>query len=195
MNYVKQKFLKALAWKNVTISKVYPAYRKWFNTTTKKPETFKLIDWVWNEEKWVDWVRTLVKWEPSFKVHKKVYDIVVKLDSPEYITVVKYDKESKTNVEMEIYWDEFTFNEVGAGKIRDIAEATVAFWRVPTKDDWTPAYDWEDTFIDQLSWVSIVFSTKNVKKPIWDKEVEFAEFTFREGKWKKVESSDDDLPF
>ena len=187
MQYVSQKFLKLLAWKSVVISKVYPAYRKWFNSKTNKPETFKLVDWVLKEEKWVDGQRVLENREPSFKDHKKVYDIVLELESEDYLKVTQYDKESQSNREVELYDKEFTFKEVWASKIRWMAEATVAFWKVPTKDDWTPAYDWEDSFIDELSWTLITFSTKNVKKKIWDKDVEFAEFTFKE--WRSTPKS------
>lgn len=180
MNYINQKLLKEFAGKNVEIKKIYPSYRKWFNSVTNQWETFKIVDGKWNEEKWVDKQRVLEQREPNFKLHKKVYDIVIGIED-------EMDIDGKLG-------KEFTVTGVGANKIKDIAETTVAFGKVPQREDGTPEYDWEDKFVDQLPWKTIIFSTKNVKKVIWDKEVEYAEFTFRDvPSVKKVE--EDDLPF
>ena len=169
----------------IQIKWISPAYRQWFNQATWKMEVFKKIDWVWHEETWAKdaegkKTRSVTKKEPSFKEHKKVYDITVK--TPEEVTIE--DKK----------WDEIIFTGLGATKIKDMAEATVAFGKVPTKDDGTPEYDREEKFLDDLIGKSIVFSTKN-KKMATDPNKEYAEFTFREGVAKKVESVDDDMPF
>lgn len=179
MAYANQNQLKELAGKTITIKKVFPAYRKGFNNSTKKFETFKLVNGVWNEETWVDRQRVLAPREPNFKTHKKVYDISISLDSNETVG--------------DVTDSEFVFSGVGAKKIKDIAEATVAFGKIPQKDDGTPAYDWEEKFIDELEGKKIVFSTKNVKTTIDDKNIEYAELTFREA--QPSDDVDNDLPF
>lgn len=192
MEYINQKYLKNLAWKIVTIEKVYPAYRKWFNPNTKKPEKFVEFDWAWHQETRENGERKLEKKEPNFKDHKKLYDIVVTLDENISMNVDKYNKDMWASELVTINDNKFTFQELWAKKIRDIAEATVAFGNIPQKEDGTPAYDWEDGFIGKLSWVTIMFSTKNAKKDFWNWDVEFAEFTFKEA---KKPTADDDLPF
>jgi len=197
MNYLKQKDLALLAGNTVTITKVFPSYRKWWNDKAKQFETFKLVDGKWQEEKWVDGQRVLEQREPSFQLHKKVYDIVVKTDREVNITVEQWNKDSKMNEEVEILGDEFTIKELGATKIKGIAEATVAFGKVPTKEDGTPAYDWEDKFVDDLAWVSVTFSTKKAKMNNGEKDIEYTEYMFREVPWAKQAKKDeeDGLPF
>jgi len=81
--------------------------------------------------------------------------------------------------------------------IKGIAEATVAFGKVPTKEDGTPAYDWEDKFVDDLAWVSVTFSTKKAKMNNGEKDIEYTEYMFREVPWAKQAKKDeeDGLPF
>lgn len=185
MAYANQNQLKELAGKTITIKKVFPAYRKGFNNATKKFETFKLVNWVWNQESWVEKERVLAPREPNFKTHKKVYDISITLDSSETVGDVTDDN--------------FIFSGVGAKKIKDMAEATVAFGKIPQREDGTPEYDWEEKFIDELEWKQIVFSTKNVKTTIDDKNIEYAELTFREVKSTSNVNDDkwfdEELPF
>lgn len=180
MLYVNQKLFKDLAWMNVEIKTIYPPYRKWFNSTTNKFETFKLVDEKWNEQTWEDNKPVFKPKEPNYKYHKKVYDIVIWLDK-----------------EVELDWklgNEFTIQALGSTKIRDIAEATVAFGKVPQREDGTPEYDWEEKFLEALPWKVIVFSTKNVKKNIDGKEVEYAEFIFRDVPPTKKDDTTEEEP-
>jgi hypothetical protein len=135
MNYLKQKELALLAGNTITITKVYPAYRKGWNEGNKQFETFKIVDGKWQQEKRVDGQRVLEPKEPSFQLHKKVYDIVVNTDKEINLTINKWNKDTQSNEPFEMLGNEFTIQELGAGKLKGIAEATVAFGKIPTKDD------------------------------------------------------------
>lgn len=180
MQYLKSKFLKELAGTPVKIEKIYPPYRQFFNKKTNSGYQYVIKDGKWNKKEWKDGGFVFTEETPDYKNTNKCYDITVKLPKK---VIIDWGEAS----------DEFTFNAVSAAKIRGIAESTVAFGKVPQKEDGTPAYDWEEQFLDKLTNVVVDFSTKNVKTTIGDEEIEYAEFTFRQSKFEDKET--EDLPF
>lgn len=177
MIYTYAKNLKDLAGKVIKIKEVLPAYRQQRNESTGTMTKFRQIDWVWHQENWNDKTRSLEKKEPSYKDTNKVFDIVIGTFED-----VKVDGQE---------WNEFTIKWVTAANIKKIAEATVAFGKIPQKEDWTPAYDWEDRFLEELKDKVVIFSAKNAKTPSWK---DYAELTFKEAS-EPVKEDVDDLPF
>lgn len=150
MNIYSSQF-RQLAGTNFKVKEVYPHYRQAWNNTEKKMEVYTNKDGQRGLRAWDDESRTFTydnTKQPDYKIHKKVYDIVVETDKP--ITIEnKSGRETGTS---------FNVRGISASKVGQMAEATVAFGKVPTDENDRKIFDWEEDFIQDLKEQTLVFS-------------------------------------
>lgn len=150
MENIYSSGFRQLAGKTFTVTKVYAPYRSGYIKATNSMESFVLKDGerclrTWNDEARAFDYTTDKK--VDYKVHKKVYDVVIECENQETITTKKG----------EITDNEFTIRGLSANKVGMMCAATVAFGKVPEKDG-KPVYDREEKFTQELEGQDIVFA-------------------------------------
>lgn len=172
---IYSKHFRAISWTPFLVNNIFPSYRQGYNKSKNKMETFVMVDWDWKQKKRDNWEFIIVDGSPDFAVHKKVYDVEIELSEPNKFTI---------NDEVK-FLDKFTV-PLSAWLIGEMMKATIAFGKEIPQNNGRDKYDWEEEYIKDFIWQSLVFSVS------W--EGIGTKYTFKEAKFEKnIEEKSDEI--
>lgn len=153
MEYIKASSFRQLQASPFTVVTVYPKYRNGGIMSGDKfiGRTFVYDDGNLKEKKWDSDNKTFVFSDITdikinaefFKVYKKVFDVVVKLDKK--VTI----KEKRGDMVTEVSGDEFVVKALGTGKLQKMLDADFDIV-VPEDENGKRPFDWEDDLVKKL---------------------------------------------